>query len=86
MIHLSSYQNISFLDLFFNYDSYKALQFIYHSFFPVLLKFSIKAVQREREEKLAVKLRDFLNQYVRGDKDGFIRQAESEAERLSRAG
>lgn len=45
----------------------------------------LKAVQREREEKLAVKLRDFLHKYVHGDKDGFIRQAESEAERLSRA-
>ncbi|XP_042059150.1 chaperone protein dnaJ 10-like [Salvia splendens] len=45
----------------------------------------LKAVQREREEKLAVKLRDFLQQYVSGDKDGFIRKAESEAERLSRA-
>ncbi|KAF4402293.1 hypothetical protein G4B88_003214 [Cannabis sativa] len=46
---------------------------------------SSKAVQREREEKLARLLKDFLNQYVRGDKDGFIRHAETEAKRLSDA-
>ncbi|KAK6115615.1 hypothetical protein DH2020_007884 [Rehmannia glutinosa] len=46
----------------------------------------LKGVQREREEKLARKLRDFLNQYVHGDKEGFLRQAESEAERMSHAG
>ncbi|KAL0432251.1 UNVERIFIED_CONTAM: Chaperone protein dnaJ 10 [Sesamum latifolium] len=45
----------------------------------------LKVVQREREEKLARKLRDFLHQYVRGDKEGFLTQAESEAERLSHA-
>ncbi|KAK4433735.1 Chaperone protein dnaJ 10 [Sesamum alatum] len=45
----------------------------------------LKVVQREREEKLARKLRDFLHQYVRGDKESFIKQAESEAERLSNA-
>ncbi|XP_057785876.1 chaperone protein dnaJ 10-like isoform X2 [Salvia miltiorrhiza] len=45
----------------------------------------LKAVQREREEKLAAKLRDFLQQHVGGDRDGFIRKAESEAERLSHA-
>ncbi|KAK6131077.1 hypothetical protein DH2020_035179 [Rehmannia glutinosa] len=45
----------------------------------------LKGVQREREEKLARKLRDFLNQYVHGDKEGFLRQAESEAERMSHA-
>ncbi|CAN0827286.1 Chaperone protein dnaJ 10 [Linum grandiflorum] len=43
----------------------------------------LKAVQREREEKLARFLRDFLEQYVRGDKSGFVRRAESEAKRLS---
>ncbi|MBA0873774.1 hypothetical protein Goshw_006852 [Gossypium schwendimanii] len=42
-----------------------------------------QAVQKEREEKLAKSLRDFLNQYVRGDKDGFMQHAESEARRLS---
>lgn len=46
---------------------------------------SNKAIQREREEKLAMKLRDFLQQYVGGDRDGFMRKAESEAERLSLA-
>ncbi|KAG8389779.1 hypothetical protein BUALT_Bualt01G0014000 [Buddleja alternifolia] len=43
----------------------------------------LKAVQREREETLARKLRDFLRRYVWGDKEGFLRQAESEAEKLS---
>nr|KYP73256.1 Chaperone protein dnaJ 10 [Cajanus cajan] len=43
------------------------------------------AVQREREEKLARILRDYLSQYVRGDKKGFFQRAESEARRLSRA-
>ncbi|XP_073145396.1 chaperone protein dnaJ 10 [Henckelia pumila] len=43
----------------------------------------LKAVQREREEKLARKLKDFLHQYVWGDKQGFLRHAEFEAERLS---
>ncbi|CAI9115580.1 OLC1v1016513C1 [Oldenlandia corymbosa var. corymbosa] len=45
----------------------------------------LKAVQRDREEKLARKLKDFLYRYVRGDREGFIQHAESEAERLSRA-
>ncbi|KOM48572.1 hypothetical protein LR48_Vigan07g227600 [Vigna angularis] len=43
------------------------------------------AVQREREEKLARNLKDYLAQYVRGDKKGFFLRAESEARRLSRA-
>ncbi|XP_021285348.1 chaperone protein dnaJ 10 [Herrania umbratica] len=43
----------------------------------------LKAVQKEREEKLARSLKDFLNQYVRGDKDGFLQRAVSEARRLS---
>ncbi|CAA3020345.1 Hypothetical predicted protein [Olea europaea subsp. europaea] len=45
----------------------------------------LKAVQREREEKLARKLKDFLYQYIRGDKDGFLNRAKAEAERLSHA-
>ncbi|GER34057.1 DNAJ heat shock N-terminal domain-containing protein, partial [Striga asiatica] len=45
----------------------------------------LKVVQREREEKLARKLKELLHRYVRGDREGFLRQAESEAERLSRA-
>ncbi|KAK2659369.1 hypothetical protein Ddye_005902 [Dipteronia dyeriana] len=50
---------------------------------PEKLHEKLKAVQREREEKLARLLKDFLNQYVRGEKDGFIQSAESEAKRLS---
>ncbi|ESQ27415.1 hypothetical protein EUTSA_v10018713mg [Eutrema salsugineum] len=45
----------------------------------------LKAVQREREENLARFLKDFLNQYVHGDKEGFRHRAESEAKRLSDA-
>ncbi|VVA95551.1 unnamed protein product [Arabis nemorensis] len=45
----------------------------------------LKAVQREREENLARFLKDFLSQYVHGDKEGFIRRAETEAKRLSEA-
>ncbi|XP_052200669.1 chaperone protein dnaJ 10 isoform X2 [Diospyros lotus] len=52
---------------------------------PEKLNDRLKGVQREREEKLARKLRDFLQQYVRGDKVGFVRYAESQVERLSRA-
>ncbi|KAK8538869.1 hypothetical protein V6N12_034576 [Hibiscus sabdariffa] len=43
----------------------------------------MQAVQKEREEQLARTLKDLLNQYVRGDKDGFLQHAESEARRLS---
>ncbi|TYI89770.1 hypothetical protein E1A91_D03G077900v1 [Gossypium mustelinum] len=50
---------------------------------PEKLNDKLKAVQKEREEKLAKSLGDFLNQYVRGDKDGFMQHAESEARRLS---
>lgn len=46
----------------------------------------MKAVQKEREERLARLLKDFLNQYVQGDKRGFLHHAESEAKRLSDAG
>lgn len=46
----------------------------------------MQAVQKEREEKLARTLKDFLNQYVRGDKEGFLQHAKSEARRLSDAG
>ncbi|CBI19931.3 unnamed protein product, partial [Vitis vinifera] len=44
-----------------------------------------EAVQKEREERLARLLKDFLNQYVQGDKRGFLHCAESEAKRLSDA-
>ena len=46
----------------------------------------MQAVQKEREEKLARLLKDFLNQYVLGDKDGFLQHAESESRRLSDTG
>ncbi|GLT74868.1 hypothetical protein SLA2020_466340 [Shorea laevis] len=52
---------------------------------PEKLHDKLKAFQREREEKLARSLKDFLNQYVRGDKHGFVQHAESEARRLSDA-
>ncbi|CAN4121157.1 unnamed protein product [Withania somnifera] len=45
----------------------------------------LKGVQKDREEKLARILKDFLQQYVLGDRMGFIRRVESEAERLSQA-
>lgn len=78
--------NISPSILFIAYEITDGF-YVYLSFyFPMLLKFLIKAVQKEREEKLARKLRDFLHHYVRGDKEGFVNQAESEAERLSHTG
>ncbi|PKU66681.1 chaperone protein dnaJ 10 isoform X1 [Dendrobium catenatum] len=43
----------------------------------------LKALQGEREENLARFLRDFLNQYACGDKEGFSKRAEAEAIRLS---
>ncbi|KAL9234213.1 hypothetical protein vseg_009108 [Gypsophila vaccaria] len=52
---------------------------------PEKITEKLKAVQREREEKLSRKLKDLLHQYVRGDKEGFIRRAESEVKRLSDA-
>jgi len=48
--------------------------------------FLLQAVQKEREENLSRFLKDFLSQYVHGDKEGFISRAESEAKRLSDAG
>lgn len=48
--------------------------------------FLLQAVQKEREENLARFLKDFLSQYVHGDKEGFKHRAESEAKRLSDAG
>lgn len=52
---------------------------------PERLNDRLKAVQKEREEKLARSLRDFLNLYVQGDREGFLHRAESEAKRLSDA-
>ncbi|XP_054799866.1 chaperone protein dnaJ 10-like [Prosopis cineraria] len=53
--------------------------------FPDKIHEKLKAVQGEREEKLASFLKDFLGQYVRGDEKGFFQRAESEAKRLSNA-
>jgi curved DNA-binding protein CbpA len=50
---------------------------------PEKLQDRLKNVQREREEKLARFLKEFLSQYVRGDKEGFASRAEAEAKRLS---
>ncbi|KAI4307199.1 hypothetical protein L6164_030411 [Bauhinia variegata] len=52
---------------------------------PDKLHDKLKAVQKEREEKLARYLRDFLGQYVRGDQKGFVQHAESESRRLAKA-
>ncbi|KAI6689492.1 hypothetical protein NL676_026320 [Syzygium grande] len=52
---------------------------------PDKLHDRLKAVQREREEKLARLLKDFLNEYVYGDKRCFVQHAEAEAKRLSGA-
>ncbi|KAJ8476450.1 hypothetical protein OPV22_020177 [Ensete ventricosum] len=51
---------------------------------PEKLQDRMKAVQREREEKLARFLKDFLNQYVSGDKEGFFHHADAEAKRLTK--
>lgn len=48
--------------------------------------FPLKAVQKEREEKLVELLKDRLHQYVQGNKQDFIRHAEEEVARLSNAG
>lgn len=52
---------------------------------PEILHEKLKTIQREREEKLAASLKTFIHQYVQGDKDEFVRCAESEAKRLSQA-
>ncbi|ONK57636.1 uncharacterized protein A4U43_C09F2530 [Asparagus officinalis] len=50
---------------------------------PEKLQDKLKVVQREREEKLAKFLKELLNQYVSGDKEGFFHRAEAEAKRLA---
>ncbi|KAJ0024786.1 hypothetical protein Pint_08036 [Pistacia integerrima] len=61
-------------------------EYALNGFILCLISFGIDlGVQREREEKLARFLKDFLSQYVRGDKDGFLWRAESEAKRLTDA-
>ncbi|XP_043713261.1 chaperone protein dnaJ 10 isoform X1 [Telopea speciosissima] len=49
------------------------------------LQEKMRVVQKEREEKLAEILKDRLNQYVQGNKEGFISHAEAEVSRLSNA-
>ncbi|XP_059287792.1 chaperone protein dnaJ 10 isoform X2 [Lycium ferocissimum] len=49
------------------------------------LQEKMRVVQREREEKLAETLKDRLNLYVQGNKEEFVRQAEAEVARLSKA-
>lgn len=71
-----------------NNDLYLYWWYCSTSNFDVMLLVSlyfivIKNVQREREEKLARFLKEFLSQYVRGDKEGFANRAEAEAKRLS---
>lgn len=46
----------------------------------------MQSVQKEREVKLAGALTVFLDQYVQGDKDSFLKLAMSEAKRLSYTG
>lgn len=48
------------------------------------LQEKLKVIQKEREEKLARLLKGFLDQYIH-DKEGFVLNAESEAQRLSKA-
>ena len=43
----------------------------------------MKVFQDEREKKMAQILRDPLNQYVQGDREGFIQQAISEVRRFN---
>lgn len=52
---------------------------------PRTLQEKLKVIQKEREEKLARVLKGFLDQYIQGDKEGFVLNAEAEAERLSKA-
>ncbi|XWS56891.1 hypothetical protein CRYUN_Cryun09bG0124800 [Craigia yunnanensis] len=49
------------------------------------LQEKMRAVQKEREEKLAEILKDRLNQYVQGNKKDFVNHAEAEVSRLSNA-
>uniref|UniRef100_A0A2N9FFT4 J domain-containing protein n=1 Tax=Fagus sylvatica TaxID=28930 RepID=A0A2N9FFT4_FAGSY len=60
-------------------------EYIGHLAVASMASSELAAVQREREEKLARSLKSFLNQYVQGDKEGFLWRAESEAKRLSGA-
>ncbi|KAL2643772.1 hypothetical protein R1flu_011359 [Riccia fluitans] len=48
-----------------------------------LVQEKLKDVQKAREDKLVVKLKDHLLVYVNGDKEGFVKWANDEATRLS---
>ncbi|CAI9291491.1 unnamed protein product [Lactuca saligna] len=52
---------------------------------PEILHQRLKSIQREREEKLARSLKNFIHPYVHGDKEEFLHLAESELDRLSQA-
>uniref|UniRef100_A0A1D1ZIN8 Chaperone protein dnaJ 10 n=1 Tax=Anthurium amnicola TaxID=1678845 RepID=A0A1D1ZIN8_9ARAE len=45
----------------------------------------LKALQKEREEKLTRFLKDLLNKYVHGDQEGFLYHVDAEAKRLADA-
>ncbi|KMT19375.1 hypothetical protein BVRB_1g013720 [Beta vulgaris subsp. vulgaris] len=49
------------------------------------LQEKMKVIQKDREDKLAEKLKDRLNQYVHGSKESFKCNAEAEVSRLSSA-
>eukprot|EP00850_Spirogloea_muscicola_P003405 SM000013S26574 [mRNA] locus=s13:1154689:1157408:- [translate_table: standard] len=49
------------------------------------LREKLRVFQREREDKLVQLLKDRLQKYVLGDKDGFVAEATAEAERLANA-
>ncbi|GFQ00287.1 chaperone protein Dnaj 10 [Phtheirospermum japonicum] len=49
------------------------------------LQEKMRTIQKEREEKLAGILKDRLNLYVQGDKEEFVRHADTEVSRLSDA-
>lgn len=49
------------------------------------LQEKMRAIQKEREEKLAELLKDRLNQHVQGNKDDFVSHARDEVARLSNA-
>ena len=55
-------------------------------FFLVFLVSTLWAVLREREEKIGETLKNCLNQYVQGDKEGFIQHAKVEVQHLNNVG
>ncbi|KAK1416530.1 hypothetical protein QVD17_32321 [Tagetes erecta] len=54
-------------------------------FDPKRLQDKMRSVQKEREEKLIELLKNRLHDYVQGNKEDFIRNAEAEVARLSKA-